>query len=170
GDFDVIHSHNYHFALPFTRLVPTPVVHTYHILPNADVVRCYARYPEAQVVAISQYQRQVFQGGPGVPVVPHGIDTDAFPFGPRRGDYLLYLGRLMPDKGPREAIGLARRAGVRLLLAGPAEPDYYHSAIAPLVDGREVEYLGGGGAVQRDRPPGGGSGRGRPPSPPGTAA
>jgi glycosyltransferase involved in cell wall biosynthesis len=151
GDFDVIHSHNYYFALPFTRLVPTPVVHTYHILPNADVVRCFARYPEARVVAISQYQRQVFQGVPGVPVVPHGIDTDAFPFGPRRGDYLLYLGRLMPDKGPQEAIGLARRAGMRLLLAGPAEPDYYHSAIAPLVDGREVEYVGGAVPAERNR-------------------
>ncbi len=151
GDFDVIHSHNYYFALPFTRLVSTPVVHTYHILPNADVVRCFARYPEARVVAVSEYQRQVFQGGPGVPVVYHGIDTDAFPFSPRRGDYLLYLGRVMPDKGPREAIGLARRAGMRLLLAGPAEPDYYHSAIAPLVDGREVEYVGGVGPAERNR-------------------
>src|SRR5437763_14568271 len=37
AEFDVIHSHVYHFALPFTRLVTTPVVHSYHILPDDDV-------------------------------------------------------------------------------------------------------------------------------------
>src|SRR5918912_1192346 len=56
--FDVIHSHVYHFALPFTRLVRTPVVHTYHVLPDEDIVRGFARYPEARVVAISEYQRR----------------------------------------------------------------------------------------------------------------
>ena len=143
-EFDVIHSHVYHFALPFTRLVDTPVVHTYHILPDDDVVRAYARCPETQVVAISEYQRRVFNGASTVAVVHHGIDTGTFPFGSAVGDYLVFLGQIAPNKGPVEAIRVARRAGIRLVLAGPsdAESDYFRSAVAPLIDGREIEYVG----------------------------
>ena len=149
-DFDVLHAHDYHYALPFTRLVYTPVVHSYHVLPDEDILRAYGRYPEAHVVAISDYQRRVF-GRAGAPVVPHGIDTDAFPFSPRPGDYLLFLGRIMPDKGPVEAIQLARRVGMRLVLAGWNVNDYYGSAVAPLVDGREVRYVGPVDAAARNQ-------------------
>ena len=142
-DFDVIHSHDYHLALPFTRLVATPVVHSYHILPDDDVInRGYARYPEAHVVALSHYQRRVLASLPDVAVVPHGIDTDAFPFRPGRGDYLAFLGRLIPGKGPVEAIDLARRVGLRLDLAGPVDAGYFREAIEPLVDGRQARYVG----------------------------
>lgn len=151
-EFDVIHSHAYHFALPFVRLTATPVVHSYHVLPDDDVVAAYARYPEAHVVALSRYQREVFRANPDVVVIHHGIDTGAFPFGPKRGEYLVFLGRLMPDKGPVEAVRIARRAGLRLLLAGPCEDeDYFRSEVAPLLDGREVEYLGPVGPGERNR-------------------
>ena len=46
GDFDVIHCHDYHFALPFTRLTATPVVHSPHVEVNPDVREAYRRYPE----------------------------------------------------------------------------------------------------------------------------
>lgn len=142
NDFDVIHSHVYYFALPFTRLTTTAAVHTHHILPNEDVVRAYARYPEANVVALSHYHRTVFQGLPGVTVIPNGIDTSAFPFNPARGDYLLFLGRMIPEKGPVEAIRVARKVGMRLILAGPRDDDYFEAEVAPLLDGRQVEYVG----------------------------
>ena len=142
SDFDVIHSHVYYFALPFTRLVSTPVVHTSHVLENDDIVRAYARYPEVHLVAISHYQRSVLDGGPKSAVIHHGIDTAAFPFNPVAGDYLLYLGRIMARKGPVEAIHLARQIGMRLIMAGPAQDDYFCAAIAPLVDGTAVEYVG----------------------------
>ncbi len=43
AEFDVVHGHVYHLALPFTRLVPTPIVHTYHVLVDDDIVRAYSR-------------------------------------------------------------------------------------------------------------------------------
>ena len=98
GDFDVLHSHVYHYALPFTRLVRTPTVHSYHVLPDEDIARVFGRYPDAHVVAISHYQRKVFPDNPDVAVVHHGIDTRAFPFNPEPGDYLLFLGRIFPGK------------------------------------------------------------------------
>lgn len=144
GDFDVIHSHVYHYALPFIRLVQTPVIHNYHVLPDDDIARAFGRYPEANVVAISKYQRGLFPGNPQTAVVHHGIDTAAFPFSPERGDYLLFLGRILPDKGTVEAIQLARAVGMRLRIAGPPDDstDYFPSQVVPLLDGRQVEYVG----------------------------
>ena len=52
-EFDLIHSHAYHFALPFTRLVRTPVVTTYHVEMDEDVLAAFAQYPEARLVAVS---------------------------------------------------------------------------------------------------------------------
>jgi glycosyltransferase involved in cell wall biosynthesis len=147
ADFDVIHSHDYEFALPFTRLVSTPVLHTYHVVPNADIVRAFARYPESRVAALSQYQRSLLPELPNVSVIPHGIDTDAFPFNARAGDYLLFLGQIVPNKGPREAIDVARAAGMPLILAGPANEAYFDNEIRPMLDGKEVRYVG---PVERD--------------------
>jgi glycosyltransferase involved in cell wall biosynthesis len=142
-DFDVIHCHNYHLALPFLRLVETPVVHTYHILPNDDILRVYARYPEAHVVAISNYQRGVFACLSDVDVVYHGIDTDAFPFNPKRGDYLVFLGRVIHRKGPAEAIALAQQLGMRLVIAGLAEDEaFLRDAILRQCDGDRIQYVG----------------------------
>jgi glycosyltransferase involved in cell wall biosynthesis len=152
-DFDVIHSHGYHFALPFTRLAPAPVLHTYHVLPDPDVLRVYARYPEAQVVAISHYQRSLYRGIPDVEVVHHGIDTAAFPFGKASGDYLLFLGRLLPDMGVVAAIHLARQVGMPLILAGPIDEDreYFNGQVAPRLDGRRLRHVGPVGVAERNR-------------------
>jgi glycosyltransferase involved in cell wall biosynthesis len=144
-EFDVIHSHAYHHALPFTRLVNTPVLHTYHILPDDDIIDAFARCPEAHVVAITQYQRRKFKGTPHVAVVPHGIDIGSFPFNPARGNYLLFLGRVIPSKGSVEAVHVARQVGMRLVIAGSRENEdegYFDSKVAPLIDGKDVEYVG----------------------------
>lgn len=143
-EFDVIHSHVYHYALPFTRLTGTPVVHSYHVIPDDDVARLYARYREASVVAISRYQEGFFKGSSNVAVIPHGVDIDAFPFRAAQGDYLLFLGRILRGKGVVEAVRLARLTGMRLVIAGPKndDEDYFRSEVAPLVDGRAVVYQG----------------------------
>src|SRR5215218_8201078 len=89
-EFDVVHSHSYHFALPFTRFVSTPVVHTYHVQLGPEVLEGFRRYPQAQLVAISDFQRRELDGF-DVPVIHNGIDVDAFPFG-EGGEYLALLG------------------------------------------------------------------------------
>ncbi len=139
--FDIIHSHAYHQALPFTRLVQTPVVHTYHINPTKDIIRCYARYPEAQVVAVSQYHRSKFAAIAHVPVVYNGIDINAFPFRSTGGNYLVFMGHLNHQKGPVEAIQVAQKVGMRLILAGQSS-DYFQAEVKPLVDGKQIEYIG----------------------------
>jgi glycosyltransferase involved in cell wall biosynthesis len=146
-EFDVIHSHAYHFAVPFTRLVDTPVVHTNHVDLDPDVLDAYRRYPEAHVVAVSDWQRSTLPGV-SVTVIHHGIDTDAFPFSADAGPYLLFLGRMIADKGPLEAVRIARALPMPLVLAGRGS-DYFEAEIRPLIDGEEVRYAGWVGADER---------------------
>lgn len=149
--FDIIHTHLYHYALPFTRFVPTPVVQTYHVMPNDDVIAEYARRPDVHVAAISRYQKDAFSGITNVSVVHHGIDTDAFPFRAERAEYLLFLGRIIPRKGAEHAIRLARAAGMRLVIAGGGEEQYIRETITPFVDGRTVAYVGHVGVAERNQ-------------------
>jgi glycosyltransferase involved in cell wall biosynthesis len=141
GEFDIIHSHVYCYALPFTRLVKTPTVHTFHICPTPDFIRFCAMYPDQSYVLISDFQREFFQGLPIAGMVHNGIDTGAFPFRAEPGKYLVYLGDFRADKGPLEAIRCARRTGIPIRLAGP-DSEYFQSVIKPEVDGRSVVYVG----------------------------
>jgi glycosyltransferase involved in cell wall biosynthesis len=151
SEFDLVHSHAYHYALPFIRLTDRPVVHTYHVLPDPDIVRAYARCPEVHVVALSHYQRRLYKSIADVPVIHHGIDTNAFSYSPEPGEYLLFLGRLIPDKGVVEAIEIARQAGMPLVLAGPIEcQDFFRRQLAPQIDGRDIRYAGPVGTTERN--------------------
>ena len=143
SEFDIIHyeAAYYPISLAFTRLSPTPIVQTLHHSPSEAEVQLWSRYPDAPFVAISEEQARLLKGVNVVGTVLHGIDTDNFAFQETPDDYLLFLGRFTDGKGPLQAIEIAKRAGMRLILAA-AEDDYYRERIAPHVDGRRVIYFG----------------------------
>jgi glycosyltransferase involved in cell wall biosynthesis len=142
-NFDVIHyeAAYYPMSLAFTRLSPTPIVQTLHHSPTEAELRLWSHYPEARYIAISNEQARILSGFNIVGTVLHGIDTARFTFRQTPEDYLLFLGRFTEGKGPVQAIEVARRAGLRLILAAAEEP-YYHENVAPLVDGTRVVYFG----------------------------
>jgi len=142
-DFDIIHyqAAYYPMSLAFTRLVKTPFVQTVHLQPDESQLKLWKHYAEANFVAISNCQRDAMHSLNIVGTVYHGIETDAFTFRAKPDDYLLFYGRFMPEKGVLEAIEVAKRLGVRLLMAAPDDP-YYYEAIKPHVDGKFVEYVG----------------------------
>jgi glycosyltransferase involved in cell wall biosynthesis len=143
ADFDIIHyeAAYYPMSLAFARLSPTPIVQTLHHSPSAAEIALWSRYPDAPFVAISNEQARLLSGLNVVDTVLHGIDTDNFIFREKPEDYLLFLGRFTEGKGVLQAIEIAKRAGMRLILAA-AEDDYYRERVAPHVDGRHVVYYG----------------------------
>lgn len=149
SEFEVMHSHSYHFALPFTHFVSTPVVHTYHVQLGPEVVQGFRRYPEAHLVAISDFQRSELNGFEEIPVIHNGIDARAFPFSGERGEYLAFLGRMIPSKGPAEAVRVAHELEIPLVLAGPST-DWFEREVRPAIDGRLVRYEGVVDAAGRD--------------------
>jgi len=141
GEFDVLHSHAYLYGLPLTRLAQKPFVHTQHILVSQDNYESARRHPEAYVTAISRYQWEQHPDIPLLAVIHHGLDPSFLAFQREPHDYLCFLGRFTPSKGPHRAIELAKRVGMPLLMAGEPTP-YFRSKIKPLVDGRFIQYVG----------------------------
>jgi glycosyltransferase involved in cell wall biosynthesis len=149
-EFDVVHyqAAYYPMSLGFARLCPVPLLQTLHHSPSTEEVRLWSRYPEAPFVAISNEQARLLSGLNIVATVLHGIDTGAFAFREQPDDYVLFLGRFTDGKGPVQAIEIAKRAGLRIILAAP-EDDYYREKIEPLVDGERVIYAGEVGHEQK---------------------
>ncbi|HMJ83681.1 MAG TPA: glycosyltransferase family 4 protein [Vicinamibacterales bacterium] len=143
SEYDIIHyeAAYYPMSLAFTRLSPAPIVQTLHHSPSTAEIALWSRYPEAPFVAISNEQARLLVGLNVVDTVLHGVDTDGFTFEAKPDDYLLFLGRFTEGKGVLQAIEIAKRVGMRLILAA-AEGEYYREKIAPLVDGRHIVYYG----------------------------
>ena len=152
AEFDIIHyqAAYYPMSLAFARLSPTPIVQTLHHSPSAGEVALWSRYPEIPFVAISQEQARLLTGVSLAGVVLHGIDTDNFAFRETPEDFVLFLGRFTAGKGVLQAIDIAKRAGLRLLLAAP-DDDYYRAEVAPHVDGERIVYAGEVGHVEKVR-------------------
>jgi glycosyltransferase involved in cell wall biosynthesis len=116
-------------------------VHTLHVTPYEDQVRLRALFPDACVTAISEFQWSAHRELRQAAVIPHGVDPAQFTFREKPADYVLYIGRFVAEKGPVQAIGIARKMGLRIVLAGPANA-YFQEHVAPLVDGKSVVYAG----------------------------
>jgi glycosyltransferase involved in cell wall biosynthesis len=148
AQFDVVHSHVDFFALPFHRPGDPPVVTTLHgRLDLPEFAPVYTAFQHEAFVSISDAQRLPVPDLNWVATVHHGLPLRDYPVGNGRGDYLLFLGRISPEKGPHVAIDLARRLGVRLVLAAKvdaADRAYYEEAIVPRLAaaGPSVDYVG----------------------------
>ncbi len=152
ADFDIIHyeAAYYPMSLAFVRLSHIPIVQTLHHSPTVEEVKLWSRYPEAPFVAISNEQARLLDGLNVIGTVLHGIDTDSFTLRDQPDDYLLFLGRFTEGKGVLQAIEIAKRVGMRLILAA-AEDDYYRQHVAPHVDGRHIVYVGEADHAAKDK-------------------
>ncbi len=152
GDFDVISNHFDFTPLTYSRLVATPVVTTIHGFSSEAIVAVYRAYDDiARYVAISDADRHrdlTYEA-----TIHHGIELDRFTFRPLADTepYLLFLGRIHPDKGTHRAIEVARRAGVPLVIAGIVQDEaYFEAAVAPHLGRGGATYAGPVGPVERD--------------------
>jgi glycosyltransferase involved in cell wall biosynthesis len=152
AEFDIIHyeAAYYPMSLAFVRLSPIPIVQTLHHSPSVEEVKLWSRYPEAPFVAISNEQARLLDGLNVIATVLHGIDTGTFTLRDRADDYLLFLGRFTEGKGVLQAIEIAKRVGMRLILAA-AEDEYYREHVAPHVDGRRIVYFGEADHAAKDK-------------------
>jgi glycosyltransferase involved in cell wall biosynthesis len=127
--------------------VATPFVHTLHGPFDEAACAFYAAHGrKALLVALSEHQRSGAPEAAGeIAVVPNPLRVEEWPFGAEKEDFVLWIGRMSPDKGPHRAIAAARAAGVPVVLAGPVQPgqeDYFAEEIEPHVDGSSVRYAG----------------------------
>jgi glycosyltransferase involved in cell wall biosynthesis len=78
-------------------------------------------------------------------MVYNGIPVGEFPFSESPGSYLLFLGRIAPEKRPDWAAAIAKRSGMKLKVAAKVDPydqEYYERKIKHLFDDPLIEFLG----------------------------
>jgi len=142
----VIHAHLEN-AAGFWALadVATPLVIPLHT-PLTPIKADYLQeFAEAQVVAVSEFQYRQLEWHPGRHLIRHGLEVDDYPFQANKEDFLVFLGRIYPDKGLHTAIQLAREEKVRLIIAGPVffpDQPYFDARIRPELDSEVVIYNG----------------------------
>lgn len=156
AEFDLIHN-NFDWRPLTYALASTapPLLTTIHGFSSPPILAAYyAGAARSFYCSISDADRD-----PGLDYLAttyNGIDPDAFTFAERPGDYLLFFARFHPEKGAHLAIEIARRAGVRLKMAGiPHDEAYFRELVAPHIDGDAVQFLGHVRGAQRDEVLGG---------------
>jgi len=149
-EFDLIHNHFDFLPLSYSGLVRTPVLTTIHGFSSERILPVYERYnASTHYVAVSDADRHPRLDYAAT--IHHGIPLEEFTFRREPDDYLLFFGRIHPDKGAAEAIAVARGAGRRLLLAGIVHDEaYFDRAIAPHLDGDRVAFVGLADPARRD--------------------
>src|SRR5437763_3444543 len=149
AEFDVVNDHSGPLAVALGGLVETPVLHTVHGPLDGDPGLVYEGLGQLArkvgLISISLNQRKPMPELNWAGNCPNALDLQLYPAKVHRGDYLLFLGRMSPDKGPHRAIWVAKETGLPLKLAGKKqdlkEHRYFREFVEPHLDD-EIEYLG----------------------------
>ena len=149
SEFDLIHNSFDFLPLSFSGLVDTPVVTTIHGFSSERILPVYQKYNgRSHYISISDSDRHASLEYAAT--IHHGIDMAAFEARSTPGTYLLFFGRIHPDKGTAAAIDVAERTGLPLTIAGIIQDrEYFERFVEPRLDGDRVRYIGPVGAEAR---------------------
>jgi len=149
GEFDLIHNHFDFLPLSYSRLADTPVLTTIHGFSSPRILPVYERYDDrCHYVSISDADRSPTLTYAAT--IHHGIDLSDFPLVKSPDDYLLFFGRIHPDKGTAEAIQVARRTGRPLVIAGLVQDQtYFDREVKPHLGRDGIRFVGLVGPAER---------------------
>jgi glycosyltransferase involved in cell wall biosynthesis len=145
-DFDVIHAHLDWIHLPLLTRVEVPFITTLHgRLDLANLTIMANRFPHASFVSVSDNQRSPLANLNWVGTVYHGMPANILKAQFTPGDYLAFLGRITPEKGPETAIRVAQSVRMPLKIAAKvprAGNRYFRERIEPMLIDKSVEFIG----------------------------
>jgi glycosyltransferase involved in cell wall biosynthesis len=150
GEFDIIHNNFDFLPLTYSRLIKTPIITTIHGFSSPRIVPVYKKYNNtSHYVSISNSDRSAELDY--LATVYNGLGVAGFEFNDTPDDYLLYFGRIHPDKGTAEAIEIAIKTKRRLLIAGIIQDaDYYREKVEPFLNG-QIQFIGEAGPDRRNQ-------------------
>jgi glycosyltransferase involved in cell wall biosynthesis len=154
--FDVVHDHCGFTALALADRLGVPLVHSVHGPLDGEACAFYAAHGhKGALVCLSHAQASSAPHGVRVAaVVPNPLDAARWERAERKGDHLLWVGRIEEIKGPHRAIAVARAAGRRLVIAGPVQrghEEFFAAEVEPHLDGRRIRYVGEVGGERKRR-------------------
>jgi glycosyltransferase involved in cell wall biosynthesis len=146
SDFDFLHFHLDYYPFSLFSRQSTPFVTTLHgrlDLPEHQPL--FSTFSSMPVVSISNSQRRPVPNAGWVRTIHHGLPEKLLTPHPVRPQYFAFLGRIAPEKGVDRAIRVALQCGVPLKMAAKVDKvdrDYFETQIKPMIDGKNVEYIG----------------------------
>ena len=150
GEFDVVNDHSGMPAAALAGTVETPDgPHRSRAAGRRGRGRSTSRslgwFPESASSRCRSTSAGRSRTSPGLRTARTRSIWTPIPCSRTAGDYLLFLGRLSPDKGCHRAIEVAKETGLPLKIAGkmrdPLEKEYFESTVRPSL-GWGIEYLG----------------------------
>lgn len=144
-EFDVIHDHTGHFGVHFAQLSSIPVVMTLHgvITPLHQYIFTKLRKPT--LTPISHAQKKPAPWLNYSETVYNGLDFTGYPSSNRNERFLLFVGRICPEKGVHHAIKVAEKSGLPLIIAAKYEPEinktYFEKYVKPNLS-RKIQWIG----------------------------
>lgn len=152
--FDIVHFHIDYMHFPLSRCSGISHVTTLHgRLDLPELAPLYRRFRDVPVVSISHAQRKPLPWAAWQATVHHGLPPNLHSLGRGEGDYLLFLGRISPEKRPDRAIEIAIRSRRPLKIAAKvdvADQEYFETRIRPLLNHPLIEYIGEVGQQQKN--------------------
>lgn len=143
--FDIVHDHCEFYTTPYTKFLKPKIVTTLHHPLTEETIILYKKFPNINFVTISENQRK---SGPGINIVKtiyNGLPLEKYQLNLEPKDYILWLSKVAPEKGIAEAIDVAKLSGENLIISGNILPDfgdYFNFRIKPLVDGKQIQFVG----------------------------
>jgi len=148
--FDIIHNHFDFLPLSYSKLIRTPMITTIHGFSSPKIIPVYKKYNASSAyISISNADRNTELTY--LDTIYHGVDPTLFTFRKEKKNYLLYFGRIHPEKGAHRAIEIAKNSGYPLKIAGLIQDhSYFETHIKPFIDDKNVTYLGNVDPVLRN--------------------
>lgn len=148
--FDIIHNHFDFLPLSYSRLIKTPMITTIHGFSSPKIIPVYKKYnPSNFYVSISNSDRSPELEY--IATVYNGLNSDEFTLRLDPSDYLLFFGRIHPEKGTTEAIQIAKKSGRKLIISGLIQDEnYFNEKVKPHLNESDVIYVGNSNPTQRD--------------------
>ncbi len=146
GEFDIINDHSGSIGPSLGAFSDTPVLHTLHGPATKESKRLYELLsPKIYFNSISDYQRTCFGDINIISTIYNAIDLGQYSYSDKKGDYLLFVGRMSPEKGAHLAVEVANRLNEKLVLVTkmvePPEIEYFEKQVKPLI-GDNTKVLG----------------------------
>jgi glycosyltransferase involved in cell wall biosynthesis len=143
-DYDIIHDHLGSLSTVIAHCCKTPIISTQHVPLVTERVDIYKKFEKNfHLVSISNDQRKPYIDLNFIGTVYNGIPVEDYDFNQKPRDYFCFLGRFDPKKGAKEAIEIAEKAGVKLIMAAKIEDNnYYKKFIEPKIDNENIKYIG----------------------------
>jgi len=148
--FDIIHN-NYDFLpLTYSRLINTPMVTTIHGFSSPKIIPVYKKYNDnCSYVSISNSDRSPKLKY--ITTIYNGVNEKEFTFKEKHGDYLLFFGRIHQEKGTHECIQIAKKSGMKLIIAGIIQDEkYFNGKVKPYLNNEDIVFVGNADPAKRD--------------------